>query len=404
MSKDEQDAKPRFIGEATDFVAVGELGKVQTGGTPSSKHPEYFLGDIPWVSTTSLNGSIVDKSCATKLITEDAVSNSATKIVPPGSILVGIRVGVGKVGINSVPMCTSQDVVSIIGIDEREWSKEYISFALHYLAPTLAAKAQGATISGISSATLKLAKIPKRKKAEQLLIVQQLVSVKKHINLAHEQIKRMETLVKSQFIEMFGNPAKIDRASKVKLGEVFRVRSSKRIYAKDQVKEGVPFYRLADIGSLIDGTIPDPNSFLSEARYQELKQNGQVPEPGDILVTARGTLGKCYIVEKGDRFYFQDGMISWLSRTGNSPLSEWIVALFDNDDFIGKLKESCSGTTVKYLSIADLADIEVVLPPLSLQREFAAFACEVDKLEFAARESIKKLQTLYDSLAQEYFG
>lgn len=72
-----------------------------------------------------MNGGVLDESNAVKFITENAVEHSATKIVPAGSIMVGVRVGVGKVAVNSVPMCTSQDIVSIIGVDEQLWNKEY---------------------------------------------------------------------------------------------------------------------------------------------------------------------------------------------------------------------------------------------------------------------------------------
>lgn len=91
-------SKPQFVGKK---VTIGELGKTQSGGTPSSKHPEFFNGSIPWIGTTALNGKFLGKNDAVKLITEEAVAKSATKIVPEKSIMVGIRVGVGKVAINA---------------------------------------------------------------------------------------------------------------------------------------------------------------------------------------------------------------------------------------------------------------------------------------------------------------
>ena len=119
-------------------VLIGKIGKTCCGGTPSSKHPEYFRGTIPWIGTTALNGKRIDESDAVKLITEEAVANSATKLIPANSIMVGIRVGVGKVAINSVPMCTSQDIVSIVGVDDSIWSKEYVALAIKFFAPALA--------------------------------------------------------------------------------------------------------------------------------------------------------------------------------------------------------------------------------------------------------------------------
>ena len=197
-------SKPQFVGEG-GLITIGELGRTQSGGTPSSKHPEYFEGDIPWIGTTALRGGVLNKADAVKLITADAIAHSATKLVPAGSLMVGIRVGVGKVGINAIPMCTSQDIVSIIGIDDEDWNKEYVSLALQFKAPLLAAKAQGATITGITSKTLKSMTIPVRSLSEQNVIVGQLNKIKKQLVIANEQLVKLDQLIKSRFVEMFGD-------------------------------------------------------------------------------------------------------------------------------------------------------------------------------------------------------
>lgn len=71
-----------------------------TGGTPSTKHAEYYNGTIPWISTVSLGPNYIDGTTAKAFITQEAVDNSSTKIIPSGSILFGTRVGVGKSSIN----------------------------------------------------------------------------------------------------------------------------------------------------------------------------------------------------------------------------------------------------------------------------------------------------------------
>lgn len=394
-------SKHQFDGKK---VTVGELGRTQSGGTPSSKHPEYFEGSIPWIGTTALNGKLLNKSDAIKLITEEAITKSSTKLVPQYSIMVGIRVGVGKVAINAVPMCTSQDIVSIVGIDETLWNKEYISLVLQYKAPLLAAQAQGATITGITSKTLKSIAIPAIPLESQNEIVHRLGKIEWQMDSVREQLVKLDSLVKSRFIEMFGDPIDGTFWAKRKLSNLYEVKSSKRIYAREQTKDGVPFLRLADIGSLIDSGISDSGLFISEERFEELRSKGLVPNPGDVLVTARGTLGRCYIIKPSDCFYFQDGMITWLAAIESSPLPSYLLAVFNNPHFIEELNRNCSGTTVKYLSISDLANVAIPVPPLELQHEFETFVTQVDKSRFVAQQQIEKLQLLYDSLAQEYFG
>lgn len=75
-------------------------------------------------------------------------------------------------------------------------------------------------------------------------------------------------------------------------------------------------------------------------------------------------------------------MITWLAASENSPLPSYLLAIFDNPHFIEQLSNNCSGTTVRYLSISDLANVTIPVAPLALQGEFASFASQVDKSRF----------------------
>ena len=142
------------------YVRLGEICDFQSGGTPSKNNQKFFGGDIPWITTVALNGSGIDGSDAVNWITEDAIKQSAAKIVPANSIMIGTRVGVGKVAINLVDMSTSQDVVSLIGIDGTRWCKEYLCKCLTGKSQYLNSQARGATIKGIKIDTLANLKIP----------------------------------------------------------------------------------------------------------------------------------------------------------------------------------------------------------------------------------------------------
>lgn len=78
------------------------------------------------ISTTALNGGKINEADAVAWITPKAIRESAAKIVPANSIMIGTRVGIGKVAINTVEMSTSQDVISLINIDEDKWYKPYL--------------------------------------------------------------------------------------------------------------------------------------------------------------------------------------------------------------------------------------------------------------------------------------
>ena len=94
MFGDVQDAKKHSSKQLKDIC------NTVTGGTPSTKHVEYYNGTIPWISTVSLGPNYIDGTTAKAFITQEAVDNSSTKIIPSDSILFGTRVGVGKSSIN----------------------------------------------------------------------------------------------------------------------------------------------------------------------------------------------------------------------------------------------------------------------------------------------------------------
>lgn len=200
------------------------------------------------------------------------------------------------------------------------------------------------------------------------------------ISCKAEQIQRLDELIKARFVEMFGDPENNYKAWPVKpLDKLCAVSSSKRVYQSEQISEGVPFWRISDLVSKIDTGTVNNALFISEIKYTELKRAGLVPVTGDILVTSRGTLGRCYIIKDEDSFYFQDGMISWLSNYSEEITPLYLQYLFTMSGFKKQIDNMQAGSTVAYLSIAMLKKLQVMVPDKAMQKQFAAFVAQVDK-------------------------
>ena len=206
---------------------------------------------------------------------------------------------------------------------------------------------------------------------------------------------------KSRFVEMFGDEK---RFPAVTVGDVFTVKGPKRIHKEEWTSEGVPFYRVSNLSDLLEGRETTSDNFISRSRFEELKADEQVPAAGDVLVTARGTLGRCYVVKPHDEFYFQDGMITWLADRNERITLPYFLQAVQSQTFKRQYEGKSSGTTVAYMTIGQLAKYRLPLPPLALQREFAAFVETVDKLAFAARRRRDVARQLYRAKIQEFFG
>jgi len=160
------------------------LSKLLSGGTPSRKKPEYFEGNIPWITTVALGPKFIGMNNAMEFITDDGVKNSATKIIPKESILLGVRVGVGKASINMCDMCTNQDILSLTEIDSNI-NKIYMLEVFRYFEKFFNSQKRGATIQGITSETIKRLDVPLPPTELQnkfAKIVEQLERIKNRMN------------------------------------------------------------------------------------------------------------------------------------------------------------------------------------------------------------------------------
>ena len=107
------------------------------GGTPAKDDPEYWSGDIPWVSPKDMGPHFIDD--AEDHITEVAIRESATRLVPPGSVLVVVRSGILKhtipVGITTVDVALNQDLKALLPSGELE--ARYLAYFIQGFQPAL---------------------------------------------------------------------------------------------------------------------------------------------------------------------------------------------------------------------------------------------------------------------------
>ncbi len=240
------------------------------------------------------------------------------------------------------------------------------------------------TIPSLTKANLLKIRIKVPELNVQANIVERLDKVKYIIQKCQEELKLLDNLIKSRFVEMFGDPETNTKGWPiVNMCNLCSVGSSKRIYQSEQSSEGVPFWRISDLTNLINTGVVTEDLYIPEKRYVELQAQGQVPAKGDILVTSRGTLGQCYIVKADDKFYFQDGMISWLSQYAKGITPLYISHLFSIPGFRKQIDSIQVGSTVTYLSIAMIKKLKVMVPDEDTQQQFAAFVTQTTKLKLA---------------------
>ncbi|HYW21871.1 MAG TPA: restriction endonuclease subunit S [Nodularia sp. (in: cyanobacteria)] len=179
---------------------LGELGTFLGGGTPSTSQENYWTGKIPWISSSDLEEDSIYKISITRFINETAIKESATKTVPPNSILIISRVGVGKIAVSKQELCTSQDFSNFT---PNQGNIYFIAYLLIFQKKNLLSISQGTSIKGFTNYDLSLLKIDFPCIEEQEKIANFLTAIDHKIETLTRHIDQTEQFKKGLLQKLF---------------------------------------------------------------------------------------------------------------------------------------------------------------------------------------------------------
>ena len=191
-----------------------------------------------------------------------------------------------------------------------------------------------------------------------------------------------------------------------RLGDLFDVKSSKRVHQADWKSSGIPFYRAREVVKLAkDGSVIN-ELFISEELYNEFIREKGAPKAGDIIISAVGTLGQCYLVKEADKFYFKDASVLWLENISKVD-SRYIEFSFMSNQIMAQVMEGSMGATVGTLTISRAKDIQIPLPPLQEQQRIVAILDEafaaIAQAKANAEQNLQNAKELFESYLQSVF-
>lgn len=155
-----------------------------------------------------------------------------------------------------------------------------------------------------------------------------------------------------------------------RLGNLFEITSSKRVFEEDYVNEGIPFYRSKEIIELSNNQEITTELFISNELYAKFKNKFGVPKENDILITSVGSIGNSYQVRKDDIFYFKDGNLTWIKSSSKKALSKYLIYWLKSDLGKNTLISSTIGTSQSALTIEKLRAIKILVPEVNILEKF----------------------------------
>lgn len=216
-----------------------------------------------------------------------------------------------------------------------------------------------------------------------------------------EQLTKLEQIVKSRFIEMFGDPVENPYGfRKVALSELAEIKIGpfgSLLHKEDYIEDGHP---LLNPSHIVDGKVaPDNKLTISDKKYDELEAYHL--HTGDVVMGRRGEMGRCAVVPSEG---FLCGTGSLLIRTKGEVTADYIQKTISFPSFRKTIEDMAVGQTMPNLNVSIVSKFQIIRPPIEVQKSYYKFVAQTDKSKLAIQKSLEKLEILKKALMQKYFG
>ena len=377
------------------YVTLGEVSKLNMGQSPDSSTYNDNGEGIPFYQGNADFGDIHPKTAHW--------CTAPTKIADDGDILISVRAPIGALNIATEQCCIGRGLAAIT-VDSKIVSKDYIWYMLKSKVTMLQAMGTGSTFKAINKNVLNDMRFLLPTFEEQDEIALNLSKIDTIIRICTVLMNRLDILVKSRFVEMFGDCRTNPKGwNTIELGNIAYVGSSKRVFVEELVDSGIPFYRGTEVGALAEGKMITPELFISQEHYEELIEATGKPIKGDLLMPSICPDGRIWVVDTDKQFYFKDGRVLWVHNI-NKQFDSIFLLYTLKDRIITDYQSIASGTTFAELKIFALKQCKVFEVPIEIQRNFSSFVKQTDKSKLAVKQVLEKAEMLKKALMQKYFG
>ena len=387
--------------ENWQYKKLGEVGKIITGNTPSTKNSEnYSSEDFCFIkpSDIDLNG-ITYINNSEFHVSKKAFENS--RKLPISSVLITCIGIIGKVAILQIPAICNQQINAII--PSEDISSKFIAYSILGIRTYLNKIANAPVVPIINKKVFSEIKIPVPPLSEQERIVAELDLLSGVIEKQKQQLKELDTLAQSIFYSMFGSIDENRQNYKIEtLNDIFFLITDGTHQTPKYTDDSVNGYKFLSAKDVVSGKINWNNiKYIPEYLHLELSKRLK-PQRGDILLCKNGTTGICALVETDEIFDIYVSLA--LLRTNKDYNKKYLVFAINNPSTKQQFDDSIKGIGVPNLHLKEIKKTKIIVPPLDLQNEFAVKIEKIEKQKEAINKSIEETQKLFDYTMDKYFG
>ncbi|MCA9816691.1 MAG: restriction endonuclease subunit S [Cyanobacteria bacterium HKST-UBA01] len=384
---------------------LSQLCDIAIGRTPARKEPKYWGKGNKWVSISDLSSKVV---CDTREeITDYAVNQTRCRVVPKGTLLFSFKLTIGKMAFSGCDLYTNEAIAALHIKDKKEIDGGYLFFALQ--VAKLLGSNQAVMGKTLNSKSLAQIEIPVPEEIDdQKRIAQLLGKVEGLIARRKKHLQQLDDLLKSVFLEMFGDPVRNEKGWEKepfsKLLVDIESGKSPKCEARQAEKDEWGVLKLGAVTSCIYKQ--EENKALPQDVNPVTKHEVKA---GDLLFSRKNTyelVAACaYVFETRPKLLLPDLIFRFVLRedAGVNPIFLWKLLVADSQrKKIQSLAAGAAGS-MPNISKANLKQVLLPVPPIPLQNQYATIVEMVEGLKARYQQSLTDLESLYAALSQKAF-
>ena len=368
------------------YKKLGEICNFISGGTPSKSKNEYWKnGNIPWIKISDFKEKYIKFS--EEKITKIGLENSSAKILKKGTILYTIFASVGKVAILDIEATTNQAIVGINLKEDNSIDKDFLYYFLSSIENNIKKQARGVAQNNINISILKNINIPILPMAFQKNIVKTLNKLENILENFKQKKLLINFLNKSLFSRMFGDIKTNDKNWEIKkFHEIISILTDYHANGSYKIlKDNVELLDFKEYALMIRTTDLENNNFIQGVKYINEKAYNFLKKTkifgGELIINKIGSAGNVYLMPYLN-IPVSLGMNQFMIRFKKDYSNIFYYKLLTTEYYTNVIKSNVQGAVTKTITKEAIKNIDIIIPPIELQKKFAERIEKIEKLSF----------------------
>ena len=375
---------------------LSKLLDISIGRTPSRNKPSYWGKGHHWVSIRDLNSKVVTET--KEQITDLAVTDARCKVVKKGTLLFSFKLTIGKMAFAGCDLFTNEAIAAFAIKDEKELHPGFLYYALQ--SATYGGSNQAVMGKTLNSKSLAEIKIPVPPLDDQIRIADLLGKVEGLIAQRKQHLQQLDDLLKSVFLEMFGDPVRNEKGwDKPELKAFGKISTGNTPPRNDPANYDGDFIEWIKTDNITgDAVFVTPaTEHLSEAGAKKAR----TVTNGALLVACIAgsveSIGRAALTDRTVSFNQQINAI----QPGKDVNPLYLYGLFKLSR--AYIQSHATKGMKKILTKGEFEKITMIKPPIEIQNQFAVIVEKVEGIKSRYQQSLTDLEALYGALSQQAF-